>query len=312
MKHADAGRSVVVHAWPAGPPRFHLILLLAGTWVIRLCSKENSWYWVSRLTVVLRRLFPRGSRVSFRIFGARLIEVALSDDYWMPSVLLGHENEPEVLAVLSELLSPESVFIDAGANIGWWSLFASTRINDASRVIAIEPAESTFLDLQSNAQRNGSAFTCLQAAVWDKAGEVLPLRFSHRAREGAYVASHEAWSGSRYEHTELVPSVCIDDIVDAHAKAAGPLILKLDVEGAELKALDGITRHIDRFNLIIYEDHGREPTARVTEEILRLGFAVFSCDRYGNKRQICSALDAQAMKRDLKRGYNFFALRTGV
>jgi FkbM family methyltransferase len=260
--------------------------------------------------VLLRWLSPGSSRATFRVFGSRLITVALSDDYWIPSVALGHENEPEILAVLSGTLSQDSIFIDAGANIGWWSLFASTVIRDPARVVAIEPAMSTFADLQENADLNGSVFTCLRAAVWNKSGEELPLSFDQRAREGAHVAWGGTWCEPRRKQTQMVPSICIDDVVDQYAPCSTSLILKLDVEGAELHALEGLERHIDDFEMIVYEDHGKEPAARVTAEMLRLGFAVFTSDRLGNISPVESPAHAQSIKHDRKRGYNFFAVRS--
>ena len=73
--------------------------------------------------------------------------------------------------MLSDVLSRDSLFIDAGANIGWWSLFASTVISDPARVfVGFSQAESTFIDLQETSNLNQAAFTCLRAAVWDKSG----------------------------------------------------------------------------------------------------------------------------------------------
>ena len=90
------------------------------------------------------------------------------------------------------------------------------------------------------------------------------------------------WCEPRSEQTELVTSISIDDVVDGLTQRSTSLILKLDVEGAELQALQGLRKHIPDFEMIIYEDHGKEPTARVTAEMLRLGFLVFTSDRVGN------------------------------
>jgi FkbM family methyltransferase len=309
VRQARSFSDVVVQAWPNGRARIHLFLLLAGAQIIRAIDPGRAWFWTSRLTVVLRCLSPESSKATFRVFGSRLITIALSDDYWIPSVALGHENEPEILAVLSDRLSPNSLFIDAGANIGWWSLFASTVISDPARVIAIEPAESTFVDLQETSNLNHSAFTCLRAAVWNQSGEQLPLSFDRHAREGAHVAWRGTWCEPGSEHIELVPSICVDDVVDGLTQRPAALILKLDVEGAELQALRGLRKHVEDFEMIIYEDHGKEPTARVTAEMLRLGFVVFASDRLGNVSPVESPAHAQSIKRNPKRGYNFFAVR---
>jgi FkbM family methyltransferase len=309
VRQARSSSDVVVQVWPHGRARIHLFLLLAGARIIRAIDPRRAWFWTSRLTVLMRFLSPESSKATFRVFGSRLITIALSDDYWVPSVALGHENEPEILAVLSDVLSRDSLFIDAGANIGWWSLFASTVISDPARVIAIEPAESTFIDLQETSNLNHAAFTCVRAAVWDKSGEQLPLSFDRRAREGAHVAWRGTWCESRSEQTELVTSMCIDDVVDGLPRRSTSLILKLDVEGAELQALQGLRRHMPDFEMIIYEDHGKEPTARVTAEMFRLGFLVYTSDRLGNVAPVQSVDHARSIKQNRKCGYNFFAVR---
>ncbi len=49
--------------------------------------------------------------------------------------------EPNSLMVLSDLLSAGDVFIDVGANIGLFSLFAAPLVGDRGMVIAVEAAE---------------------------------------------------------------------------------------------------------------------------------------------------------------------------
>lgn len=293
-----------------GLGRLHLLLLHAGARLIQIVGRRRAWSWTSRLTIALAVVFRKPARVVFTVFGSRYIEVTLSDNYWIPSILLGHGNEPEVHAVLSRVLTPDSFFIDAGANIGWWSLFASTIIADPARIIAIEPAASTFADLVRNAQLNGMAFQCMRAAVWSAAGEEVSLRFSEAARE----AAHVAWEGTLWDQpsaqTEMVPSVTVGEIAGS-APESKLAVLKLDVEGSELAALAGAGKYARAFDLIIYEDHGKDPKAMVTAEILRLGYSVFAADRAGGLQAVASVASAQRIKPNPRLGYNFFAVRPG-
>jgi FkbM family methyltransferase len=299
--------SVVTAEQPGGLGNLHFLSLKAGARVVSTVRRKRAWFWMSRVTVVLRGIFPGSAKATFRIFGSRLIEIALADDYWIPAVMLGHAYEPEILAVLSKVLGPDSFFIDAGANVGWWSLFASTIIAEPSRIVAIEPAASTFGDLLRNARLNNTPFTCERAAVWSEGGKRLPLRFSSQAREGAHLECDDSPTGQRAEQVELVPSVSIDEIIERTTSPFGSLVLKLDVEGAEVQALEGLRGQIDKIDLIIYEDHGKDPHATVTDAILGLGFEVFFSDSSGQMRPVVSAEDAQKLKPNVKIGYNFFA-----
>ncbi|MGH2554662.1 MAG: hypothetical protein ACRDHO_02960, partial [Actinomycetota bacterium] len=50
---------------------------------------------------------------------------------------------------------------------------------------------------------------------------------------------------------------------------------------------------------------------RVTERMIEAGFAIFHCDDTLRVHRIESALTAQGIKRDRRRGYNFVASRPG-
>ena len=60
------------------------------------------------------------------------------DDAVGKVIASGEVYEPDVTAAIKGLLRPDSVFLDIGANAGWFSLLAA-RIATCGRVIAIEP-----------------------------------------------------------------------------------------------------------------------------------------------------------------------------
>jgi len=70
------------------------------------------------------------------------------------------------------LLQPGDVFVDVGANIGYFSLLAASRVGARGRVFAFEPDPDNFRLLEANAELNGSAgcVTAVQAALAETAG----------------------------------------------------------------------------------------------------------------------------------------------
>jgi len=110
----------------------------------------------------------------------------------------------------------------------------------------------------------------------------------------------------------MVPAITLEELIDGYLGGRSEaVVVKLDVEGAELQALAGAGRYIQALDLIVYEDHGKDPQPRVTEKMIEAGFAIFHCDDTLRVHKIASARTAQGIKRDRRRGYNFAASRPG-
>ena len=70
------------------------------------------------------------------------------------SAILGGEYEPQMRKVLSRYLSPGDVFIDLGANEGYFSVLASKLVGPKGTVIAIEPQSRLQHVIQANLEAN--------------------------------------------------------------------------------------------------------------------------------------------------------------
>src|SRR5436190_1863495 len=74
---------------------------------------------------------------------------------------------------LASTLETGQVFLDVGANIGFYSLFAAQRVGPSGRVFSFEPDPMTFESLQRSVRRNGFGWaSCLNMAVSDREGEM--------------------------------------------------------------------------------------------------------------------------------------------
>ncbi len=71
-------------------------------------------------------------------------------------VWLEREEEDD-LAIIRKLLKPGDVFVDCGANIGLWSLVASSVVGSRGKVFAFEPNPLTFRKLINNLEYNDNA-----------------------------------------------------------------------------------------------------------------------------------------------------------
>jgi len=251
----------------------------------------------------LARVFGRKHVAVFRVFGSRQIEIGLHDRYWIPYILGFRDYEPEVAAGLARVLDETAVFIDGGANIGWWSVYASTRIPDPSRILAIEAAPAVYARLERNAALNDGAFTCRNSAVWSRSGEQLTIRV-HASKHGSSSVTREYAGRRGYEPHDVCSTTVRDAIAECGAGPDDIVVLKLDVEGAEIPALAGMGDR--RPSLLVYEDHGMERESATSAQVFSLGYRVFAWDG-GRFRELFDLAEVRALKTNPACGYNFFA-----
>ena len=152
----------------------------------------------------------------------------------------GYYDAPLMLA-MERRLRPDSVALDIGANVGTVALVLGA-LCPKGRVYAFEPAAVTFGHLAENLRRNGMAHvTPVRLGAWDAAG-TLAMSFTPANPGGSFISTTGVAEGVR----EAVTTVRIDDWVRRQNLARLDLI-KVDVEGAELRTLRGAVASISRF-----------------------------------------------------------------
>lgn len=129
--------------------------------------------------------------------------------------------------------------IDGGAHIGTWSAYMATKFRN---VIAFEPAPDTFACLTANTKGLHNVLH-VKAALGEKAG--AGRLFDDDSRPGNTGARHldQMCAIDRSEPVEIttVDSIGLDDLD----------FLKLDVEGYELRALQGAAETLRRCKPVI-------------------------------------------------------------
>lgn len=135
--------------------------------------------------------------------------------------------EPQVSREIAALLPRGGTFWDVGANAGYHTLLAA-RI--ASQVVAVEPDPDALRALKENLDLNGASnTTILNAAVSDEPGTLTLMRNPNTLKSAV-----EGLEETGTPHT--VESVTLDSLV---VKLGPPDLIKIDIEGAEVRALKG-------------------------------------------------------------------------
>lgn len=147
--------------------------------------------------------------------------------------------EPATWAMRT-LAGPGDVVIDAGANIGLFSLIAAARVGAHGRVIACEPAPGTMTLLRANVARNRYDWVDLREAAVAEVPGRLELEDLGAGSGFSSFAPEQAGRGHRIE----VEVTTLDELAGADLERIR--VVKLDVEGAELRALRGATELLRR------------------------------------------------------------------
>ena len=186
----------------------------------------------------------------------------------MPSLrVLGHafrawrrnkrwaKHEPET-PYLADLLSGSPTCLHVGASDGRHS-YVMTQVAPKARIYAFEPSAFAFEVLKTAIawHRIGKQVTPVHAAVADKPGEMLlvtPKKTSGRmGRAYAYVAETRPNGPARPDledtgmEVQPTPVITLDGFCEAHEIEKIDFI-RMDIEGAELKALMGAIQILDR------------------------------------------------------------------
>jgi FkbM family methyltransferase len=150
--------------------------------------------------------------------------------------------EPEVVHLMRRVIRPGDFVIDGGANIGFFTLVMSRLVGDSSafsgHVEAFEPSTLNFKKLRANLELNKvENVTAINRALWS-ADEQVTL---HQAVDSS-ASSLMPFEGV-LSHIP-VGGLTLDKWCLAYDQA--PRLLKLDIEGAELHALQGADKMLGR------------------------------------------------------------------
>lgn len=169
-------------------------------------------------------------------------------DGTMVDVTLGNDNslclyvcgsfEPNEFAFLYKFLKPGMVFVDVGANDGYYSLFAARRIGPSGQVIAFEPSTRERINLRRNLKRNGFNNVQVLASALGAAAGDADLHLAHGVHSGHNTLgkfAHDDVVGASLERVDVVTL----DQVAAEMRLQKIDFVKIDVEGAEASVVAG-------------------------------------------------------------------------
>lgn len=217
----------------------------AGRSLARRSRFGGGLYWFAQ-EALMQRLRQSGHRYREVTIRHLTLQVDVTDQTGRSAFFYAMPYEKAVTDAIITALRPGDVFLDIGANIGYFATLAAKLVGPAGHVVAFEPHDKARDELRAMAARNevSRIIELVPFAVAERVGEVTlftaeestaystmdpalsPMRqnVAFHPATVVHATSLDAWLGDR---PELAPRVrCI----------------KIDVEGAESLVLAGMTR----------------------------------------------------------------------
>lgn len=185
---------------------------------------------------LLKPFVPQAGVRQANVYGVPM-QLDLSD-YIQRSIYMGTMGAAEV-SVVKKLLKPGHVFVDVGANVGFFTALGRSCVGPRGRVIAFEPSAYAFARLSSMIEESKlTNVTALKCALSDTCGTST-----------LYVPSAEL--GNHSPTMVCVDTCCPETValttLDAQLEELNIErvdLLKIDVEGHEPKVIAGARESI--------------------------------------------------------------------
>lgn len=219
----------------------HLALALHKLSTFRVFSSQMRWILLQAAIKLLRTSYsPEEIEVVQTRHG---FPIGVFAHTWSGSYLVLERVycEPEISSIIMSVLRPGMTFVDIGANIGYYTLLAASIVGPPGSVYAVEANPRVSNILRKNVLRAGFGnIRVVAGAAWD-CEQSLWIRDELNDPGKSHCHSQSGDKGSRPATTQVI-GIPLDTVLsgDCH-------LVKLDVEGAELRALRGMVRVIERF-----------------------------------------------------------------
>ena len=262
----------------------------------------RQFFGYSYIAKLVRKVLPSTSMLEVALNDHSTFVFPYGDPYWGRLLNNKVEYEANVQEFLRRIAGNDHAFIDCGANFGFMSILASDPEFGNCPTVAIEADADNFAMLTLNAGKNGNRFDVRHNAVHSTSG--VSMNVFGKKHEARSVVPDEGEARGR------VDTLAIGDLSDWFAKTGKKhAIIKLDVEGAEIPAIEGMGQFHDN-SLLIYEDHGSDKDHSVSRYLLdTAGYRIFEFEN-NVMQEITDVSALTLIKKNSRYGYDFFATKS--
>ena len=224
---------------------------------------------------ILKRIIPKEIEIGKGIF----LELDQSDPVASGAIALGvyEKNETELFR---SKIKPAMTIIDIGANLGYYTVIASCSAGERGLVIAFEPEPNFFKLLSKNIIRNNLKNVAIfEMAIADKNGEA-DLFLSEENKGNNSLISSE-----KLDSFVSVKTATLDDFLSAK-KIAMVDMIKMDIEGAEILALEGMKNTLAKYRPLLFLEFSPHSIIKINRNpmdflstLRGIGYSIFEINK---------------------------------
>jgi FkbM family methyltransferase len=166
------------------------------------------------------------------------------------------DNELPLQEALADCLEPGGVFYDIGANVGFFTVIGARLVGPDGLVYAFEPVPENAAYVRLNTRLNHFQNVILTEKAVSSASGTGELALAAYSGGAALTTAAKPPDATKVIDIELVS---VDDLVFTHGFRP-PAVVKIDVEGAELDVLKGMSRILEEIRpILLYEIDDKLP-----------------------------------------------------
>jgi len=169
-------------------------------------------------------------------------------------ILKSKEYEPDITKLLLEKIDPNYDAVNVGANIGLFTNFLASNIDEYHKVLAIEPTPNAYKLLKNNVERNGNREKVIifNGIATDLVGNYQISVISGKEEYSSVgKITHHSVIKEEFETINVIGDT-IDNLTNKHK--LNPRIILIDVEGFEFQVLKGMNQTIKKHLPIIVSE----------------------------------------------------------
>jgi FkbM family methyltransferase len=230
---------------------------------------------ISRVFASINKVF-RPTGITVIAENGFSFEYPSGDYYWDRLLDNDWRYEPEIEQFLRTVGPLEFTFFDFGANFGFWSTRAAQHEFGAHAVIAVEASSESIPILRKNLSRAIGPSTIIHRIVDSTSKNYRSIYGKRHAGMSVVIG----WDGDDTP-VETIETMSVDDLFEEAGffQDPKPAVCKIDIEGAELLALQGAHRSAETDVVFILEETGNlvsSITLSYAREVLGLELFVLS------------------------------------